>query len=346
MASTAMLNAVDANNIPRIGHLFWYEVGGIDQSWQDAEAIFAKNKIDPTLLPKPTRKKAYHSALKSIRKMGAGLQVRILARPVDATTKRIRHQITIESVSGDTLEYYCEMFTQLDRETGDVQFETGAHGDYNERDEAMQQLIEEEVRRHMDHITPQALRNFIAYEGHRLTAVCCRPRGGLWFVSEQHTKRMRSVQKLVEDFGDSWLHLHPVLDTTDWRSNIADYVERDFDVEIGKFTADVDTILDEAKGNAGVVKQRVLETKIANFNQIQTKAAMYESLLNYRATHLREEVKKQCDRIEQIIRGEVPEFTSQLPYKERKQLERAEVRAAKAQAAGLELEDEFKEVPF
>lgn len=338
----ALLATSDAQDIPRLGHLVWYDIGPVDQARPDVRQLLADAGIDPKLLPSPSKSKAYHCALKEIRQMGTG-DVRVLVRPVYNKLSAIRHAVTVEMVKNDNLEYRCEMFTVFQKDAGNVDFVTDGQSD---RDDHWKETIEIAMDRHMNHVTPQEIRNFVGYDMNRMNAVSCRSRGGLWFVPSAHTSRLVKLQTFVESMAcGSWMHAHPVLDTGDWRSNVADYVERDFDVEIGSFKADVEAILDDARANGGIVKRKMLETKIKNFNEIQTKAGMYERLLNYRADHIRTEVAEQCEQLEAIVRGEVDEFTATVPYKERKHIEAEERRQAKAKATDDKLNREVK-APF
>ena len=339
MAKCAPVKQKDVESIPRLGHIYWHWISGIKlQIAEIKDALKASGYTeDDFLFASP--KKAYHASLRDIRSMKFDA-TRILVRrlPV-ASINMIRHQVTFESLTKakDSLSYRKEMFTQFDRRTDDV---TVAIVGPAQANADLEKVVKAAFDARMKIVTEKEVRSFVKRQGRAMDHVMCKPRGGIWFVPDSHTKELNRLDKFVELVGGT-LYMQPVLDTSQWRSDVGQFVDHDFEVEVEALNRKLKEQLADGKP-----KKKALETLAKNYHELHTKARAYKQLMNYRSEFIDETCKEQTLLMEKAIRGEVDDVSVQLSYKETKKLEREEAKAEK-NAAVLETEDtDNSNVPF
>lgn len=323
MAKGAPVKQKDIESIPRLGHIYWHWISGIRLTLNEVKNGLKKTGYteDQFLFASP--KKAYHAALRDIRSMKFD-KTRILVRrlPV-ASVNLIRHQITFEALTKkeDALWYRKEMFTQFDRRNGTVTVEVVGSADENDK---LETIVNDAFDERMKIVTEQEVRDFIQRQGRMMNHVICKPRGGIWFVPEEKTDELTKLEAFVSEMGGT-LYMQPVFDTSQWRSDVGQFVDHDFDVEVEALNRKL-----EAQLATGTPKKKALETLAKNYHALHTKARAYTRLMNYRSTHIDTTCKEQTDLMEKVIRGEVDSVTVQLSYKETKKIEREEEKAAKS----------------
>tara|TARA_R110000824_G_scaffold226800_2_gene414554 strand:+ start:791 stop:1810 length:1020 start_codon:yes stop_codon:yes gene_type:complete len=328
----------DIDEIPKLGCLYWHWIGKLELPINDVKCALVKNGFSEKDFYFADPKKAYHSALRDIRRYEFD-NTRILVRRVNVSSVNvIRHQVTFESLTKakDSLLYKKEMFTQFDKRTNSVAVEI-----VGTDDEGLESKVNDTFDSRMKHATEDEVRQFIRRRGRMLNHIICKPRGGIWFVPESSTPGLLDLENFVVDVGGQF-YTQPIFDTSDWRSDVGHFVDHDFDIEVEALNRKVKAQLAEGKP-----KKKALETLAKNYHNVITKARTYERLLNYRADHLREVCEAQTEIMEKAIRGEVDDVTVQLSSKESKKIEREEEMLSEFHREILDKEsNEGSDVPF
>jgi len=280
---------------------------------------------------------AYHAALRDLRttvKAGA----KILVRPIPSPTVRtIRHQVTFELLESDnSLGYTKEMFTQFNKLDQSVAVEAVTpNADHDE----LIAMVEGAFRRRLTTVTDQEIRAFVVRQGHQMNSVACKPRGGIWFASNDYKKRLEQVAQFVDILGGQF-YMQPIFDTADWRSDVSRFVDHDLKVEVDAINRKLEEQL-----RSGKPKKKALLTIGQNYSTLISKARSYERLLSYQAEHLREVCAEQLDMMEKAINGEVQEIAVQLSYKETQEIKKLE-RQAEDIAAAATIQNLDMDAPF
>ena len=329
----------DVDSIPRLGHIYWHWVTGVEHPISDVEAALTASGYLPDEFQFTSPKKAYHAALRDIRSTKYD-KTRILVRRIPVSSvNSIRHQVTFEAltIEDDCLAYKKEMFTQFDRRSGQVAVEVVGSAD--EADE-LETMVDDTFNRRMKTITELEVRSFIQRQGRKMNHVICKPRGGIWFVPEEKTAELKKLETFVVEMGGT-LYMQPILDTADWRNDVGRFIDHDFDVEVEALNRKLERQLSE-----GRPKKKALETLAKNYHALHTKARAYKRMMEYRSTHIDETCKAQTERMGAAIRGEVSNVSVELSYKEKRKLKREEEKAQNAAEILNEKSTEESDVPF
>jgi len=315
------------NGIPRLGHLFWFEVGDISQSWDLSKEILERNGFDPDSLPITNAKRAFFLGLKYVREVMVKENINFIVRPLPDKGDFVRRQVTMEKLeeNGEELEYEKELIVHFEKSSGKISFEKSQ--DWDSMDESFKNKLIGRMRRFQNRISKKVLLDWTAYEWKRWNAISVRSTGGVWFVPEVSTGAVERVKKVYEDFGEgSKFYASPVLDVEEGdlsKEDLAGFVDRDFDTEIRWFNSQLDDMIEVASLNGGEIKEKALDTKIASYDRIVSKAEMYEKILGYTAKRIRRSCEEATDKIKSIQSGSVEGLVPTKPKAEIREEERA-----------------------
>jgi len=325
----------------RLGWLVWYEIGDVTQkTYEQARKILEKHNLDADLFPKPGERKSYHEALVHLRDMRKDSPMRILVRPVIETASYVRHQITVEErVEGakdeqEMLDYRRELFTVFDKSKNVVTFEKEGGGRMNDADKALRDRLTKHFDHFMKHIREREVRFYISYQKDKWAAIAARSRGGMWFVPDTFTEQIKSLEAAFIDFGGgSKFYKTPILDTENWRTDIAAIADRVLMQDMTELEGQLDKLLSDAQeNNKGEIRAKVIQTKIDNALSLASRASLYEKACNYVAKDIRDFSDRIVDKAETILRGKAKGLTIAVSKTEQARVDRETRKAARALA--------------
>lgn len=294
----------DYEQVPRIGWIVWHEVGPISQTWTEAEAILAKNGLDPAPFPRTTNKGAYLMAIDEVREGSRSTDLRILPRPIRETSEAIRHSIIIERVTADdALSHASELLISFNKLASEIEFTNGKPDSVDVNKIAIEEKIKVGYARYCERVYKWTLGKYVTLLLDRCHAVSVRSTGGVWFVPDAYTPTVKALEAAFTDFGAGCIfYRHPVIDTVEWRRNVATMADREMAVELRSMKDALEGIKAEAKQD-GKVRSKTLDTQLSHYKRVIAKAEAYESLLSYRAGDVRQVISDLEKDIRDILSG-------------------------------------------
>lgn len=304
MTATFGLSAADAEKIPKLGHLVWYECTTTSLTYEEVEKILTKHGLDADTFPTANRKKAYHHAVGAYQSEHDRVTVDKVPTPVSMNA--FRHQITqvvtVEQNGGadNRLDFDAEVVTAFDKDSESVSVR--AVGD-DAHTRTVKAKLQKYIDHYMDNVHVDVVRDWLQAEFARCNAVNARKAGGIYFVADNYSAEIEAIENAMAEIG-STLFAHPVFDTQTWRQNAAGFVTDDLVADFGGMKRDLDALVDEAK-TTGEIKRFKLETLLGRFVKLESKEGLYEDLLEAKIADLQTGIKAVKKRIAALTLGKV-----------------------------------------
>ena len=358
--SGAKVSEKALDELPRLGHQIWYETGPIEHTWVEAQMIVKKHGFDPKLLEPTKAKKAYCLAVNSIQQASRWSQVRVKVEPVKETKLYIRHQVTVAEVvgngggvgvyevnkalikKGEGLGYQPRITTHFDKESEQITFAFRSNK-ASDQDRLMQRRIKEAFERYKKKAYRQTLLDFAHEVALSWQCIPLRSRGGIWFVPTSFDDEVMRMEKVFEDFAEGMPELDepafyrlPMPDTVKWRKSVSKMLDTEMQGNLKDLADELESMIEMALAS-GSVKEHVLQKRYARFREQAQKVQAYESLLNYKAEKVHEDLQGLTEKVNALHRGDVQGLRVQMRKKKQAQV-KAQGKATGLAAAKLKIE--------
>jgi len=304
--ATTVISEEQYEGISKLGDLFWFEAGPVDQTWDVARSILEKHGFDPKLIPTQHARRVFRRALKSsVVEISRQTGTRAIVRTAAETIEYIRRQVTLETISdkkrAEVINYRRQMSATFDKGTEEISFEF----DKGFPEAEFRTTYTKWEDRYRGRINPKTILGMAINVSRMWNSVPVRRHGGVWFAPESFSAEVKQMKLVFADFGNGCkFYSHPVVDTARWRKDASELVNRELMGEIDHLGNDLKKLMEDAASD-GEVSERALEGKLKVFKRVLDRAEPYETLLNYRAKAVRDGVKSLQDSIRKLMMGEM-----------------------------------------
>ena len=294
----------DLETLPRLGWLVWHIVRNVKRSWSEARLILSNIGFDPDLLPITTPKKAFLLALNETRSIKQK-DCKIIVRPVFDNAEVIRQQVSMEKKDMVRLKLDYEACLLIDFEK---ESETLKCTCYHMPDGVAAPIMDVVVNQYVrfkDFASNDTLSRFSYEDGQRCNAIAVRPMGGVWFVPDKHTERIKAMEEVFKSFGVGCEYFrHPVIDTPFWKEKVKSMAEEELMKEVEDMASELNGFLDAYKDKG--VEIASINVRLMRYKSMRDRLIEYENLLSYKASTIHGRVQELEDKARLVLSGGLP----------------------------------------
>ncbi len=274
-----------------LGDILFWALNSVDISHADLHSIWVGCGLDPNLLPEDqTDGKAFRQA---VRDTQVGLTGKLI-RQVEDDAKRLSFAVVTEDkdVGAKEVRHRQIALVELDLVTGQID----VSGE-NVLDDTAQKLVKAAYDGRGRHNGRDIMLTLVKTMK-ALDAITLRDRGGVYWVPAPQAHNVAALQTAVRLIsGGSALNVVPVFDTADGRAALSSATTLTLEEEFKKLSEEVELFLQEAP------RPSTLSRRIAEFEELRSRARMYSMVLGFSAQQLEEGISKMTATVEALLAG-------------------------------------------
>lgn len=272
-----------------LGDVVWWMLSGADVPRSVLESNWLAHGLDKEFLPEEqTPEKALRLAVKEA---GNGLDRTLIRKTLDGASALIYAVVSEKTDAKGNAEYTQDALIMLDKKSTPPVLST----DTPSNDVAAK--VMKEYARYVNTHTSRDVMTMITKALKAWSSVTLRETGGIYFVPRTQSDNLRKLQGAIERMGSSLVFILPVHATEDSKRSLGIAAQGSIESELAELRTEIDSFLADPDG----VRPSTLTRRLEAFNELRSRAGLYQSILSVTVEDLAGQLKSMEDSVQTML---------------------------------------------